>query len=101
MTTENITTDPEWARLLNQVQTAISDYEQCIAEGREWTDPFAQTKSEKKPAAGKTKQSSRFDQSELLAMTKEQLELLGRDHGIELDRRRRKQDLVDQLMDAK
>jgi len=101
MTNENITADPEWDRLLSQVKSAIADYEQCIAEGREWADPFAQTKSQKKPAARKTKKSARFDQDTLLSMSKEQLEQLGREHGIELDRRRRKQDLVDQLMAAK
>ena len=38
--------------------------------------------------------------SELSAMTKAQLELIGRDNGIELDKRKTKKALVDILYDA-
>lgn len=39
--------------------------------------------------------------SELKAMSKKELELLGREHGIELDRRRRKADLIKELKKLK
>jgi hypothetical protein len=38
--------------------------------------------------------------SELNAMTKSQLEQVGRDHGIELDKRKTKAKLVEQLYEA-
>ena len=42
----------------------------------------------------------KFAKSELNAMTKTQLEQVGRDHGIELDKRKTKAKLVDELYDA-
>lgn len=85
-----ITPDPEWEKLLSQVREATAAYEKCLAEGREWTPP-------KSPHVTETVKSSEIDVETLSSMTKEQLEQLGREHGIELDRRRRKQDLIDQL----
>lgn len=90
------THDPEWEKLLSQVREATEAYEKCLAEGREWVPPTA-----KKPATEKDPTPSKFNPKELSSMTKEQLEQLGREHGIELDRRRRKQDLIDQLMSKK
>jgi len=42
----------------------------------------------------------KFAKSELNAMTKSQLEQVGRDHGIELDKRKTKAKLVEQLYEA-
>jgi len=42
----------------------------------------------------------KFAKDELNAMTKSELELVGRDHGIELDKRKTKKALVEQLYDA-
>ena len=42
----------------------------------------------------------KISKSELSAMTKAQLELIGRDNGIELDKRKTKKALVDILYDA-
>ena len=42
----------------------------------------------------------KFAKSELNAMTKAQLELVGRDHGIELDKRKTKKVLVEEVYDA-
>ena len=42
----------------------------------------------------------KLGKEELNAMTKVQLELVGRDHGIELDKRKTKKALVEELYDA-
>ena len=42
----------------------------------------------------------KFAKSELNAMTKAELELVGRDHGIELDKRKTKKALVEELYGA-
>jgi len=42
----------------------------------------------------------KFAKSELNAMTKAELELVGRDHGIELDKRKTKKALVEELYEA-
>ena len=42
----------------------------------------------------------KFAKSELNAMTKAQLELVGRDHGIELDKRKTKKVLVEEVYEA-
>jgi len=42
----------------------------------------------------------KFAKDELNAMTKSELELVGRDHGIELDKRKTKKQLVDELYEA-
>ena len=42
----------------------------------------------------------KFAKSELNAMTKSQLELVGRDHGIELDKRKTKKVLVEEVYEA-
>ena len=39
----------------------------------------------------------KFAKSELNAMTKAELELVGRDHGVELDKRKTKKALVDEV----
>jgi hypothetical protein len=39
------------------------------------------------------------DEEDLQAMTKLELELLGREHGVELDRRKSKATLVEQMKD--
>ncbi len=42
----------------------------------------------------------KFAKDELNAMTKSELELVGRDHGIELDKRKTKKALVEELYEA-
>ena len=42
----------------------------------------------------------KFAKDELNAMTKAELELVGRDHGIELDKRKTKKALVEELFEA-
>ena len=42
----------------------------------------------------------KLGKDELNAMTKSQLELVGRDHGIELDKRKTKKALVEELYEA-
>ena len=42
----------------------------------------------------------KLGKEELNAMTKSQLELVGRDNGIELDKRKTKKQLVDELYEA-
>ena len=42
----------------------------------------------------------KFAKDELNAMTKAELELVGRDHGIELDKRKTKRALVEELFEA-
>ena len=42
----------------------------------------------------------KLGKEELNAMTKSQLELVGRDHGVELDKRKTKKALVDELYEA-
>ena len=42
----------------------------------------------------------KLGKEELNAMTKAQLELVGRDHGVELDKRKTKKQLVDELYEA-
>ena len=42
----------------------------------------------------------KLGKDELNAMTKSQLELVGRDHGVELDKRKTKKQLVDELYEA-
>ena len=42
----------------------------------------------------------KLGKEELNAMTKSQLELVGRDHGIELDKRKTKKVLVEEVYDA-
>ena len=46
------------------------------------------------------KECVKFAKDELNAMTKSQLELVGRDHGIELDKRKTKKVLVEEVYDA-
>ena len=46
------------------------------------------------------KNCEKIAKEELNAMTKSELELVGRDHGIELDKRKTKKALVEQLYDA-
>ena len=46
------------------------------------------------------KECVKLGKDELNAMTKSQLELVGRDHGIELDKRKTKKVLVDELYEA-
>ena len=43
------------------------------------------------------KDCEKIDKSELNAMTKDKLEVLGRENGIELDKRKSKKKLVEQL----
>ena len=47
-----------------------------------------------------SKDCEKIAKSELSAMTKNELEVLGRDNGIELDKRKSKKVLVDTLYDA-
>ena len=42
----------------------------------------------------------KFAKDELNAMTKSELELVGRDHGIELDKRKTKKALIEELYEA-
>ena len=46
------------------------------------------------------KECVKFAKDELNAMTKSQLELVGRDNGIELDKRKTKKALIDELYEA-
>ena len=46
------------------------------------------------------KDCEKFAKDELKAMTKTQLEQVGRDHGIELDKRKTKAKLIDELYEA-
>ena len=46
------------------------------------------------------KECIKFAKDELNAMTKSQLELVGRDNGIELDKRKTKKALIDELYEA-
>ena len=46
------------------------------------------------------KECVKLGKDELNAMTKSQLELVGRDHGVELDKRKTKKALVEELYEA-